>query len=238
MRWRGSRVIVSTLLTVGLLAGACDGTGGVAEPSGATDPLEEATLEAIVDETAEPSPSPPPPAFELSAAVEDGKIAVTLRGESLQGLELTLESQIDTDIRVVVNPATMFVPRASGTQAMVVIEKEVVTLEAEAKVEVELEVACAEMHDDTPTSKDGFRIAADRAPSALVRLLRLPAFADEPFRVKQFAIWTITDNPTRSGYVGLSSVETSGGPSDSELDRIAELFAEAAIPAGHYRALR
>lgn len=238
MRWRGSGLIVSSLLASGLLVAACDGTGGIAEPYGTTDRLEEATLEPFADETAEPTPSPPPPAFELAAAVEDGKIKVTLRGESLQGLELTLESQIDTDIRVVVNPATMFVPRASGTQTMVVIQKEVVTLEAETTAEVELEVACAEMHDDTPTSKDGFRIASDRAPRDLVKLLRLPGFGDEEFRVKQFAIWTITDNPTRLGYVGLSSWEASGGPSDAELDRVAELFAEAGIPAGHYRALR
>lgn len=238
MRCRIPGLVVATFLVAGLFVAGCDGTGGVAEPFGQTDAVDEASLEPIVDETAEPTPSPPPPAFELSAAVEDGKVKVTLRGESLQGLELTLESKIDTDIRVVVNPATMFVPRASGTQTMVVIEKEVVTLEAETTAEVELEVACAEMHDDTPTAKDGFRIASDRAPSALVKLLRLPGFADEEFRVQQFAIWTITDNPTRSGYVGLRSWEASGGPTDEELDRVAELFAEADIPAGHYRALR
>lgn len=166
------------------------------------------------------------------------KISITLRGQSLQGLELTLESKIDTSIRVVVNPATMFVPRASGTQTMVVIEKAVITLEPEMELQVELDVACAQMHDETPTSKDGFRIASKSSPADLVKLLRLPAFGDESFRVKQFAIWTITDNPTKAGYVGLVSSDFSGGPTSGELDRIAALFAEAGIPAGHYRALR
>jgi hypothetical protein len=37
----------------------------------------------------------------------------------------------------------------------------------------------------------------------------------------------------------LSSSDGSGGePTAAELERVADLFAEAGIPAGHYRALR
>jgi hypothetical protein len=226
-----------------LFAGACDETARFGDDAGSSygfgDERAELTAEPTNAPSTEPTPTPAPPAIELSAAVSADKVAITLRGESLQGLELTLESRIDTSIRVVVNPATMFVPGASGTQAMVVIQKEVVTLEAEATVEVELEVACAEMHDETPTADDGFRLASKPAPSELVKLLELPAFGDQEFRVQQFAIWTITDNPTRTGYVGLSSWDGSGGePTTAELEQVADLFAEAGIPAGHYRALR
>lgn len=239
---RGVALVAAVVLGLGLL-GACDETARYGDDAGASygfeDEIADATPEDTDEASTDPTPTPVPPAIELSAAVSADKIAITLRGESLQGLELTLESKIDTSIRVVVNPATMFIPRASGTQAMVVIEKEVVTLEPEARVEVELEVACAEMHDDTPTSDDGFRLASKRAPSELVDLLKLPAFGDEAFRIQQFAIWTITDNPTRTGYVGLSSSDGSGGaPTAAELARIADLFAQAGIPAGHYRALR
>ncbi|MGZ8514105.1 MAG: hypothetical protein ACXW4H_03325, partial [Candidatus Limnocylindrales bacterium] len=129
-------------------------------------------------------------------------------------------------------------PRASGTQTMVVIDKAVITLEPEVSVEVGLDVACAQMHDAMPESSDTFRVSSSRAPSDLLKLLRLPAFGGEEFRVKQFAIWTITDNPSRSGYVGLSSWVESGGPTKAEFARIVELFGQAEIAAGHYRALR
>jgi hypothetical protein len=243
VRGRGIALVAVALVGLGLFAGACDETARYGDDVGSSyefgDEIADSTPEVTDEPSTAPAPTPAPPAIELSAAVSADKIAITLRGESLQGLELTLESKIDTSIRVVVNPATMFIPGASGTQAMVVIEKEVVTLEAEATVEVELEVACAEMHDETPTSDDGFRLASKRAPSALVKLLKLPAFGDQEFRIQQFAIWTITDNPTRTGYVGLSSSDGSGGePTSAELERVADLFAEAGIPAGHYRALR
>lgn len=242
-RGRGIALVAVALVGLGFSLGACDQTMRYGDDAGSSygfgDELADSTPEATDEPSTEPTPTPVPPAIELSAAVSADKIAVTLRGESLQGLELTLESKIDTSIRVVVNPATVFVPRASGTQAMVVIEKAVVTLEPEARVEIELEVACAEMHDETPTSDDGFRLASERAPSELVKLLKLPSFGEEAFRIQQFAIWTITDNPTRTGYVGLSSSDGSGGePTAAEFELIADLFAEAGIPAGHYRALR
>lgn len=241
IRSRGLAPIVLALLGFASVAGACDETARLAQDPQASVAIDaEAPVESppSPDEAIEATPTPAPPAIELSAAVAADKISITLRGQSLQGLELTLESKIDTSIRVVVNPATMFVPRASGTQTMVVIEKAVITLEPEMELQVELDVACAQMHDETPTSKDGFRIASKSSPADLVKLLRLPAFGDESFRVKQFAIWTITDNPTKAGYVGLVSSDFSGGPTSGELDRIAALFAEAGIPAGHYRALR
>ena len=243
IRGRGVALVAVALVGFGLAAGACDQTARYGDDAGSSYEFEDESADSTPESTdawpAEPTASPVPPAIELSAAISADKIAITLRGESLQGLELTVESKIDTAIRVVVNPATVFVPRASGTQAMVVIEKEVVTLEPEAKVEVELEVACAEMHDETPTSEDGFRLASTRPPSDLVKLLKLPSFGDEDFRIQQFAVWTITDNPSRTGYVGLSSSDGSGGqPTSAELGRVAALFADAGIPAGHYRALR
>ena len=243
VRGRGIALVAVALVGLGLFAGACDETARYGDDAGSSygfaDEIADTTPGVTDEGLSEPTPTPAPPAIELAAAVSADKIAITLRGESLQGLELTIESKIDTSIRVVVNPATMLIPGASGTQSMVVIEKEVVTLEARETVEVELDVACAEMHDETPTSDDGFRLASKRAPSELVKLLKLPAFGDQEFRIQQFAIWTITDNPTRTGYVGLSSSDGSGGePTATELERVANLFAEAGIPAGHYRALR
>lgn len=242
-RGRWAAYLAVGLVGLALSTAACDETARYGDDGGSSyavgDEQLDSTPEPTDDWLAKPTPTPVPPAFELSAAVSADQITITLRGRSLQGLELTIASKLDTAIRVVVNPATVFEPRASGTQAMVVIEKKVVTLEAQAEVEVELEVACAEMYDETPTSEDGFRLASERPTSDLVKLLKLPAFGDETFRIQQFAVWTITDNPSRTAYVGLTSSDGSGGePTTAELKRISDLFAEAGIPAGHYRALR
>ena len=132
---------------------------------------------------------------------------------------------------------TLLLPGTSATQRMVVIAQQVVTIEPELSVEVELDVACAQMERDQPGSDDGFRVSATAVGSTLLKLLRAPSFAGETFRVRQFAIWTVTDNPSRSGYVGLGFI-TGSGPSSVELARIKALFREAGIPPGHYRALQ
>jgi hypothetical protein len=231
------------LLVAGLFVASCEEAGGPGVGNGSTaDVFVEASAEPSVDwydeESPEPSPTPPPPAIELRAAINDGKVSIALHGIGLERVQLTLTPKIETSIRVVVNPGTMLLPKASGTQTMVVIDKAVITLEPEVSVDVGLDVACAQMHDAMPESSDTFRVASSRAPADLLKLLRLPAFANEDFRIKQFAIWTITDNPSRSGYVGLTSWVESGGPTKAEFARIAELFDQADIAAGHYRALR
>jgi hypothetical protein len=66
----------------------------------------------------------------------------------------------------------------------------------------------------------------------------LPDFSKQSFRVQQFAIWTITDNPTRKGYVGLGTFVSGSGPSDAEMAKIKALFTAAGIDQKKYQALR
>jgi hypothetical protein len=123
---------------------------------------------------------------------------------------------------------------------MVVLEAQTVSLAAYATADVTLHVACAEMHQVQPTSDDTFRVLDDPPQADLVRLLQLPEFRDESGRVQQFAVWTITNNPRRNGYVGLTSgFDIFGsGPDDDEIDAIRELFETAGIDTDKYRALR
>jgi hypothetical protein len=242
VRWRGIAIGI-VLVVAGLFVASCDETGGPgavdrSTPGIVAEDSAEPSIDWFGEESPEASPTPPPPAIELRAAISDGKVSITLQGIGLERVQLTLTPKIETSIRVVVNAGTMLTPKASGTQTMVVIDKAVITLEPEVSVDVDLDVACAQMHDAMPASSDTFRVSSSRAPSDLLKLVRLPAFADEDFRVKQFAIWTITDNPSRSGYVGLTSSVESGGPTKSEFARIAALFDQADIAKGHYRALR
>jgi hypothetical protein len=67
----------------------------------------------------------------------------------------------------------------------------------------------------------------------------LENFSEASARVKQFAIWTITDNPERGGYMGISTgfLPYGSGPDDDEIEAIRTLFISAGISTGKYQAL-
>jgi hypothetical protein len=177
------------------------------------------------------------PPIGLRAAVEAGKIAVSGRGVNLQRLEVTLASQVAQPLRVAIDPGILLRPGAAGTQTMVVIAAQTVSLAAGESKTVSVSVACAAMHLDQPGSSDQFALDPAPASDALLKLLAVTDFADQPFRVQQFAIWTITDNPPRGGYVGLGSFGFGTGPSDEEIATIRQLFVKAGLDPAAYQAL-
>ncbi len=122
---------------------------------------------------------------------------------------------------------------------MVVRRQTVVFLSgAGASRSVEIPVACANMQLGVPEETDQFTISTAPSADDLMKLLVLPGFLDEPFRVQQFAIWTITDNPARGGYVGLGYFGVGSGPDDEEMQRIRALFEQAGIPTDRYQAFQ
>ena len=121
---------------------------------------------------------------------------------------------------------------------MVVIELIVFDLESRDSIlSHSVSVACANMELDAPGENDALVMSSIPAQGDLVALLGLSRFGDETFRVQQFAIWTITDNPSRDGYVGLGSFGFGSGPSDEEILTIRVLFEAAGISTEKYRAL-
>ena len=121
---------------------------------------------------------------------------------------------------------------------MVVRRPRVVSLPSSgSKQTLTLSVACANMELDAPEESDNFTVSTAPVPEDLIKLLNLPGFLEEPFRVQQFAIWTITDNPPRGGYVGLGYFGVGSGPSDEEMQSIRALFQQAGIPTERYQAL-
>jgi len=196
------------------------------------------------DQTSQPGetdqPVGPGEEAELRQALADGLVSVTGTGDGLQNLDIEITSEVDFDLDVSIEVGTQLEPSARGTQLMVVLEAQTVSLAAYATADVTLDVACAEMHQVQPTGDDTFRVLEDLPQADLVRLLQLPEFRDESGRVQQFAVWTITNNPRRNGYVGLTSgFDVFGsGPDDDEIDTIRELFETAGIDTGKYRALR
>jgi hypothetical protein len=157
-----------------------------------------------------------------------------------EAADLTQLSLTDQALELTIPAGLMFDPRVRSTQLMVVIHETQMELDPLATQTVTLDVACAEMNKDQPTDEDQFQLSS-REPSAdLARLLASPQLADAGGRVRQFAIWTITDNPEKNGYMGLATgFEIFGtGPDAGELDQIANLFEAAGIDVSKYRALR
>ncbi len=149
-----------------------------------------------------------------------------------------MTSKVDEPLRVVVNPGTVFDAAAGGVQAMVVTAKEVILLEPGATETATLEVACSEMHKDQPGAKDRFKLVKRSLPKDLTALLALESFPNTDFRVQQFAIWTILEDPARGGFVRLGSFGVGTGPSTKEIAAIRALFAQAGIDPATYRATR
>jgi len=179
-------------------------------------------------------------AVELRQALDEGMVTITGTGDGLQNLDVELTSEVDVDLDVTIEVGTLLEPRARGTQLMVVVEQQTVSLAARVTASVSLDVACSEMHQDQPTGDDTFRVLDDRPAADLTRLLETPEFRDFSGRVQQFAVWTITNNPKRNDYVGLrSGFSVFGtGPDDTEIASIRDLFEMAGIDTGKYRALR
>ena len=237
------RAVLPLVAILVLVVAACSEAGTLAEETAPPDmpepswvDLEDASTVPSVVPT--PEPTAPARAVELRRAVAAKEVSVSATGDGLERLELTITSKAKEPIRVVVNPGTVFDAKRSATQAMVVTAKEVVPLEPGATEEVTLEVACSEMAKDQPGSDDTFRLVTRALPKDLTRLLALEDFPNQDFRVQQFAIWTILDDPAPGRFVRLGTLGVGTGPSADEIAAIRDLFVAAGIDPKDYRATR
>jgi len=186
--------------------------------------------------------SPPKPhatKVELSEATSKDLVQVTGSGDGLESINVTLQSKSNDPLEVTVQPGTIFEALSGGTQSMVTREERSVTLESSGSTQsLTIDAACANMHLNMPGEGDRFSIRKTPPSDDLKKLVTVPGFHSEPFRVQQFAIWTITDNPDRSGYVEIGETDFGSGPGEEEIQKIRVLFGKAGISTEKYRALR
>lgn len=187
--------------------------------------------------TEPPEPTPKVVQIELPDAVEAGLVDMRAEGRDLQALDLSLESRSDDELEVTVPAGLVFTPGSASTQSMVVITEAVIDISPGDTVDWALDVACGAMHLDQPGGTDEFTISAG-GNEELRALVTAPGWGEADFRVRQFAIWTITDDPTASGYVALGVAGVGSGPDDEELAEIEVLFVAAGLDPSAYRALR
>ena len=175
----------------------------------------------------------------LAEAISRGEVDASIQGNGLEKLEVSLKLKVDFSLEVSVEPGTIFEALSGGVQNMVVRRPAVVVLRPGTQVSLELEVSCANMQKKEPHVNDSFKVAQSPAAGDLQKLLALPGFAFAPLRVQQFAIWTLTDNPVRDAYVGISATGGFGaGPTAEELSAIKVLFGQAGIDPPKYNGFR
>lgn len=217
-------------------------------PSGTPQPtaIPTATRPPLPTSTRIPPITPtsiPDIIYELPEAIREGVVSATILGRNLQEMKIELEVNVDFSFGLYILPGTLFRTESAGVQTMVAIEFRDFVLSPGAELEISLEVACAEMEKATPSSANSFvpvsplEIGAefDGRGEYLTRLVSSDIFQEDfPFRGKQFAIWTITDNPARYDFVHLGTYGAGSGPSDDEIAFFEFMFDYLEIPSSEF----
>jgi hypothetical protein len=174
---------------------------------------------------------------ELIDAQNRGLIEVSACGVgSLESIKLYLTSKSDTTLEIAILIGTIFDAQSTSIQGMVVIaQKTVILYPYETSKSISVDAACANMRLSMPGESDALTLRIALASGDLIKLLNLPDFQKETYRVQQFAIWTITDNPERDDYIGIGYFGSGSGPSDAEIENIRVLFVKAGIQTDQYR---
>lgn len=129
---------------------------------------------------------------------ENGTINIKAQGLSIEELSISIENLYERKAIVEIPLGTYFVPHDSSAQNMVVTKSQVVTLWPGETQELIINVACASIHQDIPSTDDTFAVQKSDSED-LDRLLR--ALEDEQayYQIKQAAIWIVTDNADYEG---------------------------------------
>ncbi len=149
--------------------------------------------------------------------------------------------------RIAILPGTVFRSASAQVQDMVVTARTIITVRDGESATVSVPVACLNMGRREPSQTDSLTYGG-MASGALWALINSDGFASAPIDIRQFAVWTLTDNPAKNEYRRIAITSSSmptlpfgtggSGPSTEALLRIRDLLLKAGISPNHYRALQ
>jgi hypothetical protein len=178
---------------------------------------------------------------DLKVAVSQGIINISVRGQDLKSVDLTLTSTSNDSLEVEIPAGIVFGSDYSDVQNMIVIHGVSAYLDPHQTRSLTLPAACASMNLEQPSSDNSFSTITSVNSQDMAKLLACDQFLNATVRVGQFCIWTITDNPYASGFTQLHAVNQDGtvnpdgsGPSTSEIQTMRQIFEAAGIETQNY----
>ena len=140
------------------------------------------------------TPSPPGISGDIVDLVEQGKIEVRTRGDSIECVLIDVRRKSPETMTVRVPVGTFMVASDTSSQNMFVTESAVRELRSDQWTTIRVAAACANRSRDIPSGQDGF--AVQRAPNQEQLAALIPQLERERvgMAVRQAAVWIVTDN--------------------------------------------
>jgi len=216
--------------------------------------VSQAAKEAIaqIDRAVETEPRKPRRtavrAMTFQHAVQEGLVEVTgITGGGLTTVDLDLRSRSTGPLRLLVPVGMWFRPADVTVQNMIVRKPVEISVPAMAAGSTEalhryrVPVACLNMNLTAPTERDRLSLQFGTPSGDLALLLATPEFAEADHQAKQYAIWTLTDNPPRGQYLAIKDGRSAQGRvrpayDPAVFDRVRDLLRAAGIDVRKYQA--
>jgi hypothetical protein len=180
--------------------------------------------------------------IELNEAYSKGLVEFHAHGSgSITSFEINLSSKSKKALNVLVLPGSIFTCSTPFVQSMIVRAEETISLQPKETIDsYVIKAACMNMDLSVPMRGHELTLSTSAANEDLIKLVQLTAFQNQGFRLQQFAVWTITNNPTNvDEYKGISSgyYPFGTGPGKEDIDTIRVLFESGGIDTDKYYAL-
>lgn len=141
-------------------------------------------------------PTSAPPAANIVDLVDQRKVTFRIISGAINELGLQIRNTTDQPLQVEFPSGTYFVNKDPKSQNMVVLHPASVKIDPKGSADVQLDVACANLHLIEPTKDNSFTIQRTPNPATLMAVLEKLNSAEFDFPVEQAAVWIVTDDAT------------------------------------------
>jgi hypothetical protein len=153
-----------------------------------------------------------------------GLVSSHVSGDNLQSVSLTVLRRVHRPLRISVPAGAYFVSGGSA-QNMVACSDTIVDLTSDTSTEVSVPAACANFYRDQPDPSNSFSVRDAHPDPKLRKVLAVIDREGPDSTASQLAIWSITDNPSRSDVSG----HITPAPETDDYRRAAKLLRDAGI---------
>lgn len=135
----------------------------------------------------------------LESAISNNLVDLRIQGAGLNMVDLSLSTKASPWIIVRIPAGTVADSSGAEVQSMVITADRLAILD-NGSLDLRCSAACLNMTKEIPEESDGFTLSSSLADPRIVALLRCDKFRAADWISKQYAIWTITDNPRRGSF--------------------------------------